>query len=86
MMLGLGPSFRCGRPCPGSIVDQGFTRQASCRHIWRGRVGELNFKARRLGTFDVAVDPMALLTGAVTLELHRLNNLRRLGRRAGLES
>ena len=58
----------------GGFAEQGFTARQVAGTIWNGRIGELNFKSRRLGTFDVALEPMALLTGAVTLSFHRLDD------------
>jgi general secretion pathway protein N len=58
----------------GRFVEQGFTARQVAGTIWDGRIGELNFKSRRLGTFEVALDPLALLTGAVKLGFHRLDD------------
>lgn len=58
----------------GRVTDQGFTARQVAGTIWYGRIGELNFKARRLGTFEVALDPLALLTGAVKLDFKRLDD------------
>lgn len=58
----------------GRFSDQGFTARQVAGTIWNGRIGELNFKSRRLGTFDVALEPLALLTGAVELGFHRLDD------------
>ena len=62
------------RTALGRFVDQGFTARQVAGTIWYGRIGELDFKARRLGTFEVALDPLALLTGAVKLNFHRLDD------------
>lgn len=58
----------------GGVVDQGFTARQVAGTIWYGRIGELNFKSRRLGTFEVALEPLALLTGSVKLGFHRLDD------------
>lgn len=58
----------------GRFVEQGFTARQVAGTIWNGRIGELNFKSRRLGTFEVALEPLALLTGAVKLGFHRLDD------------
>ena len=58
----------------GRLAQQGFTARQVAGTIWNGRIGELNFKSRRLGTFDVALEPLALLTGAVELGFHRLDD------------
>ena len=58
----------------GRFAEQGFTARQVAGTIWYGRIGELNFQSRRLGTFEVALDPLALLTGAVQLGFHRLDD------------
>jgi general secretion pathway protein N len=58
----------------GGLADQGFTARQVAGTVWYGRIGELNFKSRRLGTFEVALDPLALLTGTVKLGFHRLDD------------
>jgi general secretion pathway protein N len=58
----------------GPFADQGFTARQLGGTVWHGRVGELAIRTHRLGTFDVAVDPLALLTGAVKLEFNRLDD------------
>jgi len=58
----------------GRFAEQGFTARQVAGTIWSGRIGELNFQSRRLGTFEVAVEPLALLTGTVKLGFHRLDD------------
>lgn len=58
----------------GRFVAQGFTARQVAGTIWNGRIGELNFKSRRLGMFDVALEPLALLTGTTKLGFHRLDD------------
>jgi general secretion pathway protein N len=58
----------------GRFVDQGFTARQVAGTVWYGRIGELNFKSRRLGTFEVRLDPVAMLTGAVKLGFKRLDD------------
>jgi len=57
----------------GRLADQGFTARQVAGTIWYGRIGELTYHGRRLGTFEAAVDPLALLTGALKLNFHRLD-------------
>ena len=58
----------------GRFAEQGFTARQVTGTIWSGRIGELHFKSRRLGTFDVSLQPLALLTGAVKLRFRRLGD------------
>ena len=58
----------------GGLEQQGFTARQVAGTIWEGRIGELNFRSRRLGTFAVAVEPLALLTGTVKLGFDRLDD------------
>jgi general secretion pathway protein N len=58
----------------GRFAEQGFTARQVTGTIWYGRIGELHFKSRRLGTFEVALEPLALLIGAVKLGFHRLDD------------
>ncbi|HET9398333.1 MAG TPA: type II secretion system protein N [Sphingomicrobium sp.] len=58
----------------GRFPERGFTARQVAGTIWDGRIGELNFKSRRLGTFAVALDPLTLLTGATELGFHRLDD------------
>ena len=58
----------------GGLVDQGFTARQVAGTIWYGRVGELSLRARRLGTFEVRLDPGPLLLGAVELGFRRIDD------------
>lgn len=58
----------------GRLADQGFTARQVAGTIWYGRIGELSFGIRRLGTFEVGVEPLALLTGAVKLKFNRIGD------------
>jgi len=58
----------------GRLADQGFTARQVAGTLWYGRIGELTYHGRRLGTFEAAVDPLALLTGALKLNFHRLDD------------
>ncbi|MES2905277.1 MAG: type II secretion system protein N [Pseudomonadota bacterium] len=62
------------RTAVGRIAEQGFTARQVAGTIWHGRIGELNFGTRRLGTFEVAVEPLALLAGGVKMNFHRLGD------------
>lgn len=56
------------------LANQGFTARQVAGTIWYGRIGELMFRERRLGTFEVELDPLALLTGALKLDFQRLDD------------
>lgn len=56
------------------IADVGFTARQAAGTIWYGRIGELMYRDRRLGTFEAAVDPIALLTGTVRMTLNRMDD------------
>lgn len=43
--------------------------------IWYGRLGELHLGERRLGTFEVALSPAALLIGRASMRFHRIDGL-----------
>lgn len=62
------------RTAVGRLVDQGFTARQVAGTIWHGRIGELTFRNRRLGTFEVAVEPLALLAGKVKMNFQRLGD------------
>ena len=56
------------------ITDAGFTARQAAGTIWYGRIGELMVKGRRLGTFEAAVDPVALLFGTVRISFNRMDD------------
>lgn len=56
------------------IADAGFTARQAAGTIWYGRVGELMFHDRRMGTFEAAVDPVALLGGSVRMRFNRMDD------------
>lgn len=58
----------------GRFEAMGFTARQVAGTIWYGRIGELSLRHHRLGTFEVAVAPLALLTGAVKLNFRRLDD------------
>lgn len=56
------------------IADQGFSARQVAGTIWYGRIGELMFRSRRLGTFEVAVEPVPLLVGTVRAHFNRMDD------------
>ncbi len=62
------------RVAVGRLANQGFTARQIAGTTWYGRIGELTFGSRRLGTFEVAVEPLALLTGTVKMNFQRLGD------------
>lgn len=62
------------RVAVGGLVGQGFTARQVAGTVWYGRIGELSLRGRRLGTFEVRLDPGPLLIGAVNLEFNRLDD------------
>jgi general secretion pathway protein N len=43
--------------------------------IWQGRIGELTLGRQLLGTFDVRLDPAALMVGRVAMPFERLDQI-----------
>lgn len=56
------------------VVEQGLTARQVAGTIWYGRIGELMFRGRRLGTFEVTVEPFPLLVGAVRARFNRMDD------------
>ena len=56
------------------LVDRGFTARQVAGTIWYGRIGELSLGRRRLGTFEVRLDPGPLLLGTVQLGFDRMDD------------
>ena len=52
----------------------GFTARQVEGSIWSGRVGELHMRSQPLGTLDVALDPLALLIGNISMGFSRLGS------------
>lgn len=52
----------------------GFTARQVAGTIWYGRIGELNLRSQPLGTFEVRLDPLALLFGTVAMRFDRLDD------------
>lgn len=55
----------------GSI---GFTARQVAGTIWNGRIGELQLRSQSLGTFEVALDPAALIFGSMSMQFRRLDS------------
>lgn len=53
----------------------GLTARQVAGTIWYGRLGEVHLGERRLGTFEVALNPAALLMGRASIGFHRLDGL-----------
>jgi len=53
----------------------GFTARQVGGTIWYGRIGELHLRSQNLGTFEVGVDPAALLIGNLNMRFNRLESL-----------
>lgn len=56
------------------IADKGFTARQAAGTIWYGRIGELMWNGRRLGTFEVTVDPWPLLVGNIRARFSRMGD------------
>lgn len=52
----------------------GFTARQVAGTIWYGRIGELHLRSQPLGTFEVQLDPLALLIGHVSMRFHRMDD------------
>ena len=52
----------------------GFTARQVAGTIWHGRIGELQLRSQPLGTFEVALDPVALLLGRLSMRFYRLDS------------
>lgn len=58
----------------GRLADHGFTARQVAGTIWYGRIGELHLQGQRLGTFEVELSPLALLTGSVAMAFSRMGD------------
>lgn len=56
------------------MADHGFTARQAAGTIWYGRIGELMLHHRRLGTFEVTVEPLPLLVGSQHIRLNRMDD------------
>ena len=50
----------------------GFTARQVSGTIWNGRIGELQLRSQPLGTVEVALDPLPLLIGNVSMRFDRV--------------
>ena len=62
------------RAVAGGLAERGFSARHIAGTIWYGRIDELMFKGRRVGTLDVQVEPLALLLGATRLRFSRIGD------------
>lgn len=58
----------------GRLADHGFTARQVAGTIWYGRIGELHLQGQRLGTFEVELSALALLTGSVEMAFSRMGD------------
>lgn len=52
----------------------GFTARQVAGTIWYGRIGSLHLRSQPLGTFEVQLDPFALLIGNVSMQFKRMDD------------
>lgn len=52
----------------------GFAARQVAGTIWYGRIGELHLRSQPLGTFEVRLDPAALLFGTISMRFDRLDD------------
>lgn len=52
----------------------GFAARQVAGTIWYGRIGELHLRSQPLGTFEVRLDPLALLFGTISMRFDRLDD------------
>lgn len=52
----------------------GFAARQVAGTIWYGRIGELHLRSQPLGTFEVRLDPAALLVGTISMRFDRLDD------------
>lgn len=52
----------------------GFAARQVGGTIWYGRVGELHLRSQPLGTFEVRLDPLALLFGTISMRFDRMDD------------
>lgn len=56
------------------LERMGFTARQVAGTIWYGRIGSLNLRSQPLGTFEVQLDPLALLIGHVSMRFKRMDD------------
>lgn len=52
----------------------GFAARQVGGTIWYGRIGELHLRSQPLGTFEVRLDPLALLLGSINMRFDRMDD------------
>ena len=52
----------------------GFTARQVAGTIWYGRIGSLHLRSQPLGTFEVQLDPFALLVGRISMQFERMDD------------
>lgn len=52
----------------------GFTARQVAGTIWYGRIGELHLKSQPLGTLEVALNPLPLLIGNISMQFNRMES------------
>lgn len=52
----------------------GFTARQVAGTIWYGRIGSLHLRSQPLGTFEVQLNPLALLIGNVSMQFNRMDD------------
>ena len=52
----------------------GFTARQVAGTIWYGRIGDLQLRSQPLGTFEVQLDPLALMLGKISMKFNRLED------------
>lgn len=53
----------------------GFTARQVSGTVWYGRIGELQLRSQNVGSYEVALSPLALLTGAIDMKFDRLESI-----------
>ena len=56
------------------FASLGFTARQTAGTIWYGRIGDLQLRSQSLGTFEVSLDPFALLLGKASVRFDRLDS------------
>lgn len=56
------------------IERMGFTARQVAGTIWYGRIGELHLKSQPLGTMEVALNPLPLLIGNISMRFNRMES------------
>lgn len=56
------------------LERMGFTARQVAGTIWYGRIGSLHLRSQPLGTFEVQLDPLALLIGHVSMRFKRMDD------------